>query len=88
MKDSSKLKKVTDENFELDENSRKFSKCIENTVEMEKLLVMSYFSFSHSAFKRLVLQTHKNHGLFGKGLICFFQKHLLSIWTRLKFVVW
>ena len=26
------------------------------------------FSFSHSVFKRLVLQTHKNQGLFGKGL--------------------
>ena len=26
------------------------------------------FSFSHSVFKRLVLQTGKNQGLFGKGL--------------------
>ena len=36
--------------------------------EKEKLLVMSNFSFSHSVFKRLVLQTCKNQGLFGKGL--------------------
>ena len=36
--------------------------------EKEKLLVTSNFSFSHSVFKRLVLQTHKNQGLFGKGL--------------------
>ena len=36
--------------------------------EKEKLLVTSNFSFSHSVFKRLVLQTHKNKGLFGKGL--------------------
>ena len=28
--------------------------------EKEKLLVTSNFSFSHSVFKRLVLQTHKN----------------------------
>ena len=35
---------------------------------MEKLLVMSNFSFSHSVFKRLVLHTCKNQGLFGKGL--------------------
>ena len=35
---------------------------------MEKLLVTSNFSFSHSVFKRLVMQTHKNQGLFGKGL--------------------
>ena len=35
----------------------------------EKLLIMSNFSFSHSVFKRLLVQTHKNQGLFGKGLI-------------------
>ena len=36
--------------------------------EKEKLLVMRNFSFPHSVFKRLVLQTRKNQGLFGKGL--------------------
>ena len=36
--------------------------------EKEKLLVTSNFSFSSSVFKRLVLQTRKNQGLFGKGL--------------------
>ena len=30
---------------------------------------MSNFSFSHSVFKRLVMQTHKNQGLFGKELM-------------------
>ena len=29
---------------------------------------MSNFFFSHSVFKRLVLQTRQNQGLFGKGL--------------------
>ena len=36
--------------------------------EKEKLLVTSNFSFSHSVFKRLALQTRKNQGLFGKEL--------------------
>ena len=36
--------------------------------EKEKLLVTSNFSFSHSVFKSLVMQTRKNQGLFGKGL--------------------
>ena len=36
--------------------------------EKEKLLVANNFSLSHSVFKRLVLQTRKNQGLFGKGL--------------------
>ena len=37
--------------------------------EKEKLFVMSYFSFSHSVFKRLVQHTLKNQGLFGKRLM-------------------
>ena len=36
--------------------------------EKEKLLVTSNFSFSLSVFKRLTLESCKNHGLFGKGL--------------------
>ena len=32
---------------------------------------MSNFSFSHSVFKRLTLQTPKNQGLFGKGLTLY-----------------
>ena len=36
--------------------------------QKEKLLVMSNFSFSHSVFKRLRLQTRKNQELCGKGL--------------------
>ena len=32
------------------------------------MLVTNNFSFFHSVFKRLVLQTRKNQGLFGKGL--------------------
>ena len=36
--------------------------------EKEKLLIKSNFSFLHSLFKRLLLQTSKTKGLFGKGL--------------------
>ena len=50
--------------------------------EKEKLLVTSNFSFSHSVFKRLVLQTRKNQGLFGKGLN-FWLNH--KIFDQLKF---
>ena len=32
------------------------------------MLVMSNFSFSHSVIERLMIQTCKNQGLFGKGL--------------------
>ena len=63
----SKLKEFADNNSELDENGRKFSKKVETLWKKEKLLITSNFSFSHSVFKRLVQQTHKNQGLFGKG---------------------
>ena len=36
--------------------------------EKEKLLVTSNFSVSHGVFKKLVLQTRKNQGLFRKEL--------------------
>ena len=49
-----KLKKFADNNFEFDENGRKFSKRVE---KCEKRRVTCNFSFSHSVFKRLVLQT-------------------------------
>ena len=42
----------------------------------DKLLVTSNFSFPHSVFKRLILQTRKNQGLFGKG---FNSKNKMSI---------
>ena len=41
---------------------------VEKLLEKEKLLVTSNFSISYSVFKRLVQQTYKNQGLFGKGL--------------------
>ena len=50
------------------ESSQKVQKTL---WEMEKLLVMSNFSFSHSVFKKPLVQTCKNQGLFGKGLIDF-----------------
>ena len=56
-------KRVVDNNFKLDEKGGKFSKWKENTVGKKR-----NFSVSHCVFKRLVLQTHKNQGLFGKGL--------------------
>ena len=47
--------------------------------EKEKLLITSNFSFSHSVFKRLVLQTRENQGLFGKGLMILKQRAFENI---------
>ena len=43
--DSSKLKEFTDKNFDSVENGKKFSKRVENTMEKEKLLVISNSPF-------------------------------------------
>ena len=66
--DSSKLKELADDNFKFEENGRKLSKQVENTVEKEKLLVTRNFSFSHSVFKRLVSQRRQKVSLCGNGL--------------------
>ena len=42
---------------------------LENTVGKEEIDRYEQFLLSHSVFKRLVLQTRKKQGLFGKGLI-------------------
>ena len=64
-----KLKGFADSNFKLDENHRKFSKGIENTVGKGEIARYEQFLLSHSFFKSLLLQTRKNQGLFGKGIL-------------------
>ena len=66
--DSSKLKLFADDNFEFEENGGKFSQMLQMLWKKEKLLVTSITPFSHSVFKRLVLQTRKTKALFGKRL--------------------
>ena len=56
------MKEFADDNFKFDENGRKFSKKVENTVGKGEIARYD------SVFKRLVLQTRKNQGLFWKGL--------------------
>ena len=59
---------TTDDNFKFYETGRTLSKRVKNTVgkgeiaRYEQILLFPVF------FKRLVLQTRKNQGLFGKGL--------------------
>ena len=55
--------------------------------EKEKLLVTSNFSFSHSVFKRLVLQTRKNQGLFGKGLMTMLERAFENIMGMEKMLI-
>ena len=65
---SSTLKEFAKDNFKFDENGGKISKRTETQWEKEIMLITSNFSFSHSVFRRHVLQTSKKKGLFGKRL--------------------
>ena len=62
------MKESADNNFKFDKNVRKLPKSVENTVGKGEISRDEQFLFSSSVFKRLVLQTRKNQGLFGKGL--------------------
>ena len=64
------MKEFVDENFEVNENGRKFSKRVENTAGKGEIACYKQFLLFPQCFQRLVLQTCKNQGLFGKGLIC------------------
>ena len=51
-----------------DEKGRKFFKWVENTVGKGEFARFEQCFFYHSVFKRLILQTRRNQGLFWKGL--------------------
>ena len=65
----------TEDNSKSDGNDRILSKEVENTVGKGEI---AHFSFSNCVFKRLVLQTLKNQGLFGKEFYLFFNFFFLS----------
>ena len=71
-----RLFQTADDYFKFDENGRKFSKRAENTVGKEEIARYEQFSFAHSFFKKLLLQTRKKPG---KGLNVTKYK----IWRRL-----
>ena len=48
-----------------------FSRSVENTVRKGEIARNEQFLFFPHCFRRLVPQTHKNQGLFGKGLTLF-----------------
>ena len=60
--------RVSDDNFKFDENQRKLSKPVENTVGKGEIALTRNSSFSHSVFKRLVSQGRQKASLCGNGL--------------------
>ena len=65
---SSKVIEFADNNLKFDENNRKFSKQVENTVGKEEIAHQEQFLLFPQCFQGLVLQTRKNQDLLWKGL--------------------
>ena len=66
--DCSELKEFADDNFNFDGNVEKLSKRVGNTVEKGEIAHYEQFLLFPTVFSRLVLQTCKSKGFFGKGL--------------------
>ena len=63
------------------ENGRKLSKRIENTLEKKRNCSLRAISlFFRSVFKRPFLQIRKNQGLFGKGSRAK-SVHVITVWA-------
>ena len=62
------MKEFADDNFEFDENDRKLSKRLENTVERGEIAHYKRFLLFPQCFQKSLLQTRKNKDLFGIGL--------------------
>ena len=63
-----RVKEFVDENFKFVENGKEFSKRVGNTVGKGEIACYEQFLLFPQCFRRFLLQTRKNKGLFGKGL--------------------
>ena len=73
------MKEFSDDNYKFDEHGRKFSKWIENTVGKGRNCSLRAISPFPTVFKRLVEQTRKKQGLFGKGLTTVISLAIITI---------
>ena len=62
-----KLKKFADDNFKFDENGRKFSKWVENTVGNGEFTYYEQFLLSPQCFQNLHHRHVKTRACLGKG---------------------
>ena len=62
------MKEFADDNFKFDENGRKLSKQVENTVGKGEIACYKQFLLFSSVFKRLVSPRRQKVSLCGNGL--------------------
>ena len=65
---SSKVKKSADDNFKFDENSRQFSKRVENTLGKGEIARRKEFLLFPQCFQKACFQGFPKLSLCGKGL--------------------
>ena len=73
----------TDDNFKFDENGRKLSKRVENTVGKGEIARYEQFLLFPQFFQKACSQGRQKVSLYGNGLKCHLQ--FVTIWTRIKF---
>ena len=61
------MKEFADDNFKFDKDGVEFPTWVENTVWKGEIARYEQFLLFTQCFQRLLMQTRKNHGLFGKG---------------------
>ena len=66
--DSSKLKEFADDNFKFDENGRKLSKWVENTVGKGEIVRYEQFLLFPQCFQKVLSQGRQKVSLCGNGL--------------------
>ena len=66
--DSSKLKDFADDYFKFEENGRKFSKRVENTIGKGEIAPYEQFLLFPQCFQKTSTANTKKKALFGKGL--------------------
>ena len=54
--DESKLKSFSDDKINVTKSLKLVLERVENIMQIEKMLIISIFSFSHNVFKRLLIQ--------------------------------
>ena len=63
------MKEFADDNFEVGEDGRKFSRWVENTVGKGEIACDEQFLLFPQCFQKTCTSNSKNQGFFGKGLL-------------------
>ena len=79
--DWSKLKQFADDNFKFDENSRKFSKRVENTVGKGEIVHYEQFLIFPQCFQKTCFPGASKGVIVWEWVNTCFQHHIIVLWS-------